>query len=381
MKSQLALFKKDQRGDDKYLEAPNARFVSTINSFLSAASKVFIDPNTCVTILDYNKARNTAKLALRLVLIITYQMLLFGSSTFDSSIRSSKSLITNINTYIIICSSPKWFAKFIEKINIHASLQDLPTQRLSEIKQNVAGLQAQSYKLSKINASQFIDKRKIADYLKRVEVAFKVKSQRNARGPKMSNTDKYKDERGRYDKVKADLTARKRTQGLTTSKARTATRSNMKNMKMRMNKQQGKNNKDWYGKQGKNTTQFDRFSRKRLQKTSKQNKWDKKQSSQDPQVTKRLEMKRDSNVRKSNDRAVKKVVSNSIQSMKTSNRQQAYLQSNKYKQLDAMNSNKRASYKRKVADQHKATTKRQQQAKLRKMNPKDRSAYKARLRR
>lgn len=269
MNINLNRLRNDPRKDDKYLETPSSQFTKAVNTLISTCNNAFINSNTSVSVLDFPTHNNSAKLALKTIIIVTFQLLLFSGRVFDKQINQAKTLIQTINAYLIVCTSPTKLARFINNINLAQRLDILDITQLQARKQNIQSLLAQSYKISQI-PKQFIDKNKLNKAIQEIDLAIKAKSQRQAIGATPSSSNKGQQERNRFAKVKTNLLQHQKNKGLSAKKAKQVVRTNMKNMKRRMNAQQGAENKEFYKKSGsKNTIKFNRYQRKMAQKDAK----------------------------------------------------------------------------------------------------------------
>lgn len=268
MNIQLNRFKRDPLKDDKYLAKPSQSFIKALSTLITTSNNAFINKKTAVTVLDFNSHRQAAKLTLKTIIIATFQLLLFSGRTFDSYISQTKILIQTINAYIIVCSSPTKLARFLNNINLSVKINTLDIAQLQKQKQNIQALLAQSFKLSQI-PSQFIDKNKLNLVVKQIDIAIKAKSSRQAVGTIPSKSPQGALERNRFGKVRTNLVQFQKNKGLSSKDARKVVRENTKNMKRRMNIQQGAVNKQFYKNGTKNTIKFNRFARKIAQKDTK----------------------------------------------------------------------------------------------------------------
>jgi len=265
----LNRLRNDPRKDDKYLEKPSDTFNKAVNTLISTCNNAFVNSNTSVSVLDFPTHKNSAKLALKTIIIVTFQLLLFTGRVFEKQIMQAKTLIQNINAYIIVCTSPTKLARFISNINLAQRLDVLDVPQLQARKQNIQSLLAQSYKISQI-PNQFIDKNKLNKAIQEIDLAIKAKSKRQAIGTTPSTSNKGQQERNRFGKVKNNLLQHQKNKGVSAKTAKQVVRTNMKNMKRRMNAQQGAENKEFYKKSGsKNTIKFNRFQRKMAEKNAK----------------------------------------------------------------------------------------------------------------
>lgn len=269
MNINLKRLRNDPRKDDKYLDKPSSQFTKAVDTLISTCNNAFINTNTSVSVLDFPLHRTFAKIALKTIIIVTFQLLLFSGRFLDKQITQAKTLIQTINAYIIVCTSPTKLARFINNINLAQRLDILDITQLQARKQNIQSLLAQSYKISQI-PKQFIDKNKLNKAIQEIDLAIKAKSKRQAIGATPSSSNKGQQERNRFGKVKTNLLKHQKNKGLSAKKAKQVVRTNMKNMKRRMNAQQGAENKEFYKKSGsKNTIKFNRYQRKTAKKDAK----------------------------------------------------------------------------------------------------------------
>lgn len=276
MNINLNRLRNDPRKDDKYLEKPSSQFTKAVDTLISTCNNAFINPNTSVSVLDFHTHKNSAKLAFKTIIIVTYQLILFSGRFLDKQINQAKTLIQTINAYLIVCTSPTKLARFINNINLAQRLDTLDITQLQARKQNIQSLLAQSHKISQI-PRQFIDKNKLNKAVQEIDLAIKAKAKRQAVGDIPSLSNKGTQERNRFGKVRTNLLQHQKNKGLSAKAAKQAVRTNMKNMKRRMNAQQGAENKEFYKKSGsKNTIKFNRYQRKMAKKDAKALKANKK---------------------------------------------------------------------------------------------------------